>query len=67
MQLKPEQIKRFKELHEGIEGFDCFSDDRIEELANGVANYYLTLFTIQQRIRNESKNLTGNPNDTLMT
>ena len=57
MQLKPEQIKRFKELHKGVEGFDCFSDDQIEEIANGVANFYLTLFKIHQRIKKEADNL----------
>ena len=56
MQLKPEQIKRFKELHEGMKGFESFSDDHIEEIAHGIAKYYLILFKIQQRIKNE-KNL----------
>ena len=57
MQLKPHQINRFKELHKDCEGFELYSDDQIVELANGVANYYLTLFTIHQRIKNEGKNI----------
>ena len=54
MILKPEQIQKFKELHKDIEGFEKYSDDQIVGIANGVANYYLTLFKIDQRIKKDS-------------
>jgi hypothetical protein len=49
MQLKTEQIQKFKELHKDVEGFEKYSEGQITEIANGVANYYLTLFNIHQR------------------
>lgn len=51
MELKPEQINKFKELHKDVAGFENFSEEQIVEIANGVANYYLTLFNIQQRTK----------------
>ena len=58
MQLKPEQIKKFKKLHQGAKGFKKYSDDQVVEIANGVANYYLTLFNIHQRIKkNDDKKI----------
>lgn len=53
MILKLEQIEKFKELHKGTEGFEKYSEDQIVEVANGVANYYLTLFNIHQRIKKD--------------
>ena len=53
MELKPEQIKKFIELHKGLAGFENYTKDQVREIANGVANYYLTLFKIHQRIRKE--------------
>ena len=55
MELKPEQIKKFIELHKDCAGFENYSEDQIIEIANGVANYYLTLFSIHQRIKKENK------------
>ncbi|MEI8339774.1 MAG: hypothetical protein WCF94_03875 [bacterium] len=55
MELKPEQLHKFKELHKNCAGFENYSDEQISEVANGVANYYLTLFNIQQRIRTEER------------
>jgi hypothetical protein len=59
MELKPEQVKKFIELHKDLAGFENYSEDQLREIANGVANYYLTLFKIQQRIikENEEKKL----------
>jgi len=57
MELKLEQIKSFIELHKDCDGFSDYSEEQIIEIANGVANYYLTLFNIYQRIRNESNNI----------
>ena len=53
MILKSEQINKFKELHKDCAGFEVYSEDQIAEIANGVANYYLTLFKIHQRIKKE--------------
>jgi len=50
MTLKPEQFNKFIELHKDFTNFMCYSDDQKKEIANGIANYYLTLFKIQQRI-----------------
>jgi uncharacterized protein YdcH (DUF465 family) len=53
MELKPEQVKQFKELHKDCDGFEKYSEDQIREIANGVANYYLTLFKIHNRLLDE--------------
>ncbi|MCE9585054.1 hypothetical protein K8Q94_00310 [Candidatus Nomurabacteria bacterium] len=50
MELKPEQINKFVELHKGCAGFENFTEEQVREIANGVANYYLTLFKIHQRV-----------------
>jgi len=55
MELKPEQINKFIELHRECEGFESYSEDQKREIANGVANYYLTLFSIYQRNKKEGK------------
>ena len=44
MELKQEQIDKFIELHKDFEDFKKYSDAEIREIANGVANYYLTLY-----------------------
>lgn len=49
MELKPEQIERFIELHKNIPDFEKYSEAQIREIANGVANYYLSLYKIHQR------------------
>lgn len=54
MELKPSQVQKFKELHKDLEGFDKYTEDEIREIANGVANYYLTLFRIYQRVKKEN-------------
>lgn len=55
MELKPEQIEKFKELHKDFEDFKKYSDTEIRGIANGVANYYLTLYKIHQRIEKDKK------------
>jgi hypothetical protein len=57
MELKPEQIERFKEIHKDCEDFERYSEDQIREIANGIANYYLALFNIHQRLKREGKSL----------
>lgn len=57
MILKPEQIQKFIEIHKDCAGFENYSEEQKAEIANGVANYYLTLFNIHQRIRQENKKI----------
>ena len=57
MELKPEQINKFIELHKSLPGFEYLSEEQIREIANKVANYYLTLFKIHQRIKKDNENL----------
>ena len=57
MELTPEQINKFVELHRGLPEFQNYSEDQIREIANGVANYYLTLFGIHQKAKKDGENL----------
>lgn len=50
MELTPEQIAKFIEINKGLPGFEKYSEAEIKEIANGVANYYLTLFKIYQKL-----------------
>jgi hypothetical protein len=63
MKLKPEQIQRFRELHNDCIEFENYSEAEIEEIANGVANYYLTLFNIHQRIKKEGLKINEVPDE----
>jgi hypothetical protein len=54
MQLNPEQIENFKGLHQDHE-LDKYTEEEIREIANGVANIYLTLYRAYQRIRLEDE------------
>ena len=54
MQLKPEQVQRFKDLHKNHE-LDGYTEEEIREIANGVVNIYLTLYGIYQRIMRQEK------------
>lgn len=53
MELTPAQLQKFIELHKNVAGFESFSEEEIREIANGVANYYLTLFKIHQRVKKD--------------
>ena len=55
MELKQEQIDKFIELHKDCAGFENYSENEVREIANGVANYYITLFKIHQRLKNGGK------------
>ncbi|KKS05149.1 MAG: hypothetical protein UU58_C0001G0009 [Candidatus Nomurabacteria bacterium GW2011_GWA2_41_25] len=57
MELKPEQIGKFKELHKDFPEFANYTEDQVREIANGVANYYLTLYKIHQRIEKDKDKL----------
>jgi hypothetical protein len=54
MQLRPEQIKKFKDLHKKHE-LDGYTEEEIREIATGVVNIYLTLYGIYQRIGRQKK------------
>ena len=56
MELTQEQIDQFKKLHELHGGLEGYTEAQIREIANGVANYYRTLFNIYQRIKREQHN-----------
>lgn len=60
MELTPELIEEFKELHKDYPDFAEYSEDEVVKIANGVANYYLTLFKIYQRIQKEDGGI-GSP------
>jgi len=51
--LSKNQVERFKEIHTKDGGLGNYTEEQIREIANGVANYYLTLFKIYQRIKKE--------------
>lgn len=53
MELTPEQIAKFIEINNGLPGFEKYSEAEIKEVANGVANYYLTLFRIYTRLKSD--------------
>ena len=59
MELTQAQIDKFKEIHESCGGLEGYTDEQIREIATGVANFYLTLFQIQQRKNRESQNKKG--------
>jgi hypothetical protein len=53
MELTQEQIDEFIYINKKIPGFEKYTDDQVKENANGVANYYLTLFKIYRRLEKE--------------
>ena len=57
IELKLEQIKKFIELHKDYDDFEKYPEEQKVEIANGVANYYLTLFNIHQRINKTNKDI----------
>ena len=62
MELSKEQIDEFKKLHEPFGGLGDYTEEQIREIANGVANYYLTLYKIYQRMKKEEGNIVENAN-----
>lgn len=49
MELTDEQVKKFKKIHEPYGGLGNYTDKEIREIAQGVANYFITLHEIQKR------------------
>lgn len=62
MQLSKKEIEKFKKIHAHHGGLEKYSEKEIQEIANGVANYYLTLHKIHERTKKEQrlKNRKGN-------
>lgn len=56
MELKQGQVNKFIEIHKGNGGLEGYSEEQQMQVANGVANYYLSLFKIQQNIRKRRGN-----------
>jgi len=63
MELNPEEIQEFIDMHKDCPEFKKYSDAQIREIANGVANYYLTLFKIYQRLKSEDEHFSAIPKD----
>jgi hypothetical protein len=57
MELSSEQINKFKEIHKDFEDFSKYSEEEVIEIANGVVNYYLTLYKIHQRIQKDTESI----------
>ena len=51
MQLRKEHVEKFKNIHRNQNSFKNYSEEQLEEIANGMANYYLTLYAILKRTR----------------
>ena len=49
MQLTDKQIEKFKKIHEQYGGLGNYTDKEIRDMANGVANYFLTLWEIERK------------------
>jgi len=49
MKLNDKQLKKFKELHKNNGLSEKYSEKEIREIANGKADFYLTLFEIHQK------------------
>ena len=55
MRLKPEQIERLRKPFDKYGALEGRTKDEIEEILNGVVNYYLTLTNINLRLKREAK------------
>lgn len=51
MELTPEQIEKFKRIHDKYGGLGEYSETEIKNIANGVAGYHLELFKIYKEKR----------------
>lgn len=49
MQLTPDQIKKFVELHSPYGGLGNYTEEQLHALAHGVANYLIILAKIYER------------------
>jgi hypothetical protein len=53
MEFTKEQVEGFIKIHKGYPEFKKYTEAEIREIANGVANYYATLFRIYRRLKKE--------------
>ena len=61
MEITAEQLYEFINLHKNCIGFDVYNEDQQKEIANGVANYYITFFKTYQRIIKDCGSLEALP------
>ena len=54
MELTPEQIEKFKKIHEKYGGLKDYSSEDIKQIANGVANFYLLFFEIFKKSKDKN-------------
>lgn len=55
MRLKPEQIERLRKPFDKYGAFEGRTNEEVEEILNGVMNYYVTLANINLRLKREEK------------
>ena len=55
MRLKPEQIERLRKPFDRYGAFEGRTKEEIEEILNGVIDYYLTLANINLRLKREEQ------------
>lgn len=55
MRLKPEQVERLRRPFDKLGAFSGRTNEEVEEILNGVMNYYLTLANINLRLKREEK------------
>lgn len=55
MRLKPEQIERLRKPFDMYGAFEGRTNEEVEEILNGVMNYYVTLADINLRLKREEK------------
>lgn len=58
MQLKPEQMARLRRPFDAVGAFKDKNQEEVEQILNGVMEYYLTLARIH--IRNKNRQDNGN-------
>ena len=55
MRLKPEQIERIRKPFDKYGAFEGRTKEEIEEILNGLVNYYITLSKINIRLKQKEK------------
>lgn len=55
MRLKPEQLERLRKPFDKLGAFEGHTNEEVEEILNGVMNYYLTLANINFRLKRKKE------------
>ena len=55
MRLKPEQVERLRKPFDKYGALDGCTNEEVEEILNGVMNYYVALANINLRLKQEEK------------